>query len=307
MPKSPCPRAVSARVRAPRRQKPKPRELLPEPIPAIPDEPALRALLGEHPAYRLLVAYLERFPVEAAVHLRQLVPTMREAMAGRLKAIGDQRAGPGLALTRMRVAPAGQRGRSSAPRPRSLVLAWVLMALENVAAAKNPAVRRMVEAILRGPRALAEEDLIGWSYVPRQVIELLDVRVGETKERRAQANTVRRLRQLQARELPKDEDLPALEPIDRRQEAHWWAQLGLDKVSSRATAQRFWLDVLRPLIDRLLKHTDCDSSPREGSWRRACVEASQLVNARYPDLWPDRPELLRKRYSYTPSSSPLRP
>jgi hypothetical protein len=254
-----------------------------EELPAIPDEPTLRAQLVEHPGYSLLVHYLDRFRLEAAVCCRHLASPVAHALDEWRGHVEHQKVGARVRAEAVGEQPPLRDQAAKQAHSFSLGLGWVLMTVDNLAAARQPQVCAAGSEIGRR-HALTMKELLRWSFVPGAVIRLLDVRIGEIADRRIRAKEVRRYRRQQA--LGRESELPTLETS--RDEARRWADLGLDKRSSRSSMQRFWVLVFKPLIDLFLGHG--------ASLHRACADASRLVQARYPDLWKDRPDRLRKRY-----------
>jgi len=254
----------------------------------IPEEGELRTLYeqsrgsrdsqeGQMPGYRLLVMYLQRFPIETGIAINNLGSAERKAIQ------------PFQYRTPPHTVPPPSR-RMPQPKASTLALAWLLMERDNKRVVQPAgvlaAVKEVAQAWQRNPK-----DLLRWSFVPRRVAELLPVREANLADRQIDARRVRALRQRQARDLPIPPELHGLEPTSRANERQWWGALGLDKNSSKLTRQRLWTLIFTPLVNYLLGK---DHSQK--SYRKATRDASRLVNLRYPDLWPNAPELVRKRF-----------
>jgi hypothetical protein len=275
-------------------------------VSAIPREGALRALYAERPGYRLLVTYLTYFPLEAHINFGTLSASDQEA----IRAV--QRDTPPPAPPRRwepdperpvdredlrdaaghvpRVFPYEKTGRRpGGPKAFTLALAWWLMENDNRQAARDPHVAKLL-ARLAKQRHCTPDMLLSLSYVPREVAGLLYLRASARTERQLQSRAVRRLRQIEARDLAVPPDLAGLAPESRKQEIARWKTLGLDKESGSLSRQALWTDIFRGLMNEF------GAMELSKSGREAARDASRLVHVRYPNLWSDRPELVRKRY-----------
>ena len=288
----------------------------PSPFPPTPKQARLRRLLREHPGYRRLVQCLDRFRLQALLRFRGLPKPARDAIGQAVQETG--RRDPRLATASMRNqvdtirrrvpldAMRNEKARVWAARPRTeptpslffLLVAWEIMQRDNTQAGHTATVRALVQDIARR-RRLSVGEVFQWSYVPRPVIELLPIRLSEDRDRQVDARSVRRLRQLQRGNRPIPPELTALglEPIDAASTGALVERPGLGQAFSEVNpASDMGGTLFRPLLTLLLRHADRELRPHADSWQRVCIDASGLIHARYPDLWKDNPELVRRRF-----------
>jgi hypothetical protein len=248
----------------------------------VPDEPTLRARWRDVPGYKFLVIYLERFYLELPGLLRRLplADKRRVWAAAGLDHSRKSSAQRSAAKTFSAMSEKDRTGvskgerirRSGMQRPSLMLLtaAALLMDTDERKARRNRTVMDFIERDLAPRWDISTDDALCWSYVPRQVLSLVDVyanvRLVRTTRRGILEQSVR-----------------------RKQERWWWNQLGLKRTAT-LTRQPFWRLFFPPLVDALLQG-------RLDSYRQASVDASRLVHLRYQDLWPGRPELVRKHHS----------
>lgn len=283
--------------------------------PQLPDNSQLRALLVEHPVFRFLVSYCESFSLQTVAHFRGLPKAMREMIATAVRTDQESRMSweyiQGFAARARHLVEAVRRQipDNATPEERcqawanasftpptppmfARLVAWALMEQDNSRALQDPKVSSFVDDELCPRWQISREDAIRWSYVPVEVAHpdhgLLPVMRSQTIERSERGPEVRRLRQLQKRDLPVHDEAT----VPRRQEKLWWKALGLNQNSPELTRQQLWDEVFKPLVEALLP----PEKQKDASLRQACRDASRLVHLRYPGLWPDRPESVRKRY-----------
>jgi hypothetical protein len=260
----------------------------------------LRRHYEEIPGYRLLVIYLKRFTLQQASRYRDLTPTERAAVRAFDWRVSLEQAIRHLDAAEQIVARVShqrdmlEQTRSGGRRPRPsafvLALAWVLMAKENQTAARDPRVAAVVTRLSHS-YGCSEQGLLNWSFLPREIPALLDVRLTGPFDRRVDANKVRRLRALQNLDRPIPRELEGLDTTDRRQDNRWWADLGLDKESGSLSRQRLWTRIIVPLFDEMGAKT------ADVFYRRLALDVSHLLRVRYPDLKTPGPEQLRSRYN----------
>jgi len=160
-----------------------------------------------------------------------------------------------------------------------LTVGWLLMDEDNRNARSNAAIRAFVQTIA-SVWGVSAQDIFLLSYVPGRVLSLLEVRLSQLEERK------------HSRALH-------LRP-PREQERDWWESLGLDKASPSLQRQEVWSHIFPRLINALLGGSAAATEPSKA---RACRDASRLVHLRYPTLWPDKPEVVRKKFERSPASN----
>jgi hypothetical protein len=191
---------------------------------------------------------------------------------------------------------------------RLIVLAQLLMTARNAQASQDPGVERCLNTIAER-WGVEKDDLLRWSFFPREMLVALRIRKGLTVAKKQEGRAVRSLRQLQVRQPGTYGDVPLLKGRKLSEhERQWWASnFGLDKESGVVSRQRIWGEIELGLC-RLLEpsvmnaHTQWLKAggelPEEASWRAAARAVSRLLQVRYPDLWPDRPDRIRSRFLY---------
>jgi hypothetical protein len=82
----------------------------------------------------------------------------------------------------------------------------------------------------------------------------------------------------------------------------WRKRLGIDKrLDVAKQKQKIWSAIFRELVTKLRpfcsgpKHFHLKTTP-QAMPEQAFVLASKLMYLSYPDLWPDRPDLVKSRY-----------
>ena len=111
----------------------------------------------------------------------------------------------------------------------------------NEQARQDPAVRQSLEVISRRWGS-GQEDLLRWSFIPREVLGLLEIKRQASLERKLAGRDIRRLRQLQTRRPEVHGEVPILRGQELRAHKHdWWAlNFGLDKASGHISRQEIW-------------------------------------------------------------------
>ena len=283
--------------------------LPPPPSREVPSDAALRTDFLELPGYKLLALYLEWFPVQLPILLRSLSELDQhcaweawkrdrsERLSAQQKAVEIYSSMSVAERARIPPETRRRRDRTAGPSLTVLTTAWLLTERDNNQTRKTQPVMDFIEKSLCRQRGLSIDKVLRSSYVPRQILELADVYRFQQMDGKTLGNSIRKLRQLQIHDLPIPEDLDVLDPVSREQERQRWKQLGLGRTLTQ-TSQPFWTAFFPPLVDTLLEGTQLDSLG--GAWlashRAACRDASHVVHLRYPDLWPDKPDLVRRRY-----------
>jgi len=202
---------------------------------------------------------------------------------------------------------------------RRLAVAWFLMNDANDQAKQDPGVRQALTAISQR-WGITEDDLLLWSFVPREVLALLRIKAQVLAEKGANARDIRQLRKLQAHHPEVYGENPELRGKDlRAHELRWWAwNFGLDKESADFSRQQMWgqvmkgvCDLIQPLADQAWVRWRWQTwqarkrpKPAQASKRAATRTVSQLLQARYPDLWAGSADRIRSRSSYKPRRRP---
>jgi hypothetical protein len=255
---------------------------------SVPDEEALRDLWTATPGYQLLVTYLRWFQLELPGLVRRLPASDQEAIARIARArdrdredklLARQRAQEESNLERLLRPRRRYRPPSMEPSLTLLTVGWLLMDRENGNARSNAAIRAFVQTIASF-WGVPAQDIFLLSYVPRRVLGLLEVRLSQLEERRQSRALHRR--------------------PPREQERDWWERLGFDKASSSLQRQEVWSRIFPRLINALRGDS---AAALESSKARAYRDASTLIHLRYPTLWPDKPEVVRKKFERSPASS----
>src|SRR6266404_2546530 len=94
----------------------------------------------------------------------------------------------------------------------------------NEQARQDPAVRQSLEVISRR-WGIGQEDLLRWSFIPREVLGLLEIKRQASLERKLAGRDIRRLRQLQTRRPEVHGEVPILRGQELR--AHKARLVGL--------------------------------------------------------------------------------
>jgi hypothetical protein len=239
----------------------------------IPQESELRSRVRRIPGYRYLVLYLCRFPPSLLREFRNL-PVPDQTQLQENWASKSSRGAPPVPVS------AKQRKKLSPWRPPrfTLAVAWILMDQDNNQARSNPAISDFIR-VVTNRWGVSPQEILSLSYAPRPVLNLLRIRLSQIDERK------------QSRVLHQRQ--PGW------QERRWWAGFGLDKASSSLQRQQIWHHIFPRMIRAMLR----SATSRESSWALACQDACRLVHLRYPKLWLDKPDVVRKIFYRSPKSN----